>query len=108
MSIAVAYMYLLGAILCEVTATISLRLCESFTKFWPSIFTVISMVISMALLSFSVKHIPIGTAYAVWAGIGAAGTAILGIFLFKESSEIVRLFFMFLIVTGIVALKLFS
>jgi quaternary ammonium compound-resistance protein SugE len=66
------------------------------------------MVVSMALLSFSVKHIPIGTAYAVWTGIGAAGTAILGIFLFNESSEMVRLFFMFLIVTGIVGLKLFS
>lgn len=92
----------------EICWAIGLKYSSGFTKFWPSIFTVFAMVISMVLLSFSVKHIPIGTAYAVWTGIGAAGTAILGIFLFNESSEIIRLFFMFLIVTGIVGLKLFS
>lgn len=92
----------------EICWAIGLKYSSGFTKFWPSVFTIISMIISMVLLSLAVKEIPIGTGYAVWTGIGAVGTAILGIFLFNESSEIVRLFFMFLIVTGIVGLKLFS
>ena len=92
----------------EICWAIGLKYSAGFTKFWPSVFTIISMIISMVLLSLAVKEIPIGTGYAVWTGIGAVGTAVLGIFLFNESSEIVRLFFMFLIVTGIVGLKLFS
>ena len=92
----------------EICWAIGLKYSSGFTKFWPSVFTIISMIISMVLLSLAVKEIPIGTGYAVWTGIGAVGTAILGIFLFNESSEIVLLFFMFLIVTGIVGLKLFS
>ena len=92
----------------EICWAIGLKYSSGFTKFWPSVFTIISMIISMVLLSLAVKEIPIGTGYAVWTGIGAVGTAVLGIFLFNESSEIVRLFFMFLIVTGIVGLKLFS
>ena len=66
------------------------------------------MILSMVLLSFAIKEIPLGTAYAVWTGIGAFGTAILGIFLFSESSEIIRLFFIFLIVAGIAGLKVYS
>lgn len=92
----------------EICWAIGLKYSSGFTKFWPSVFTIISMIISKVLLSLAVKEIPIGTGYAVWTGIGAVGTAVLGIFLFNESSEIVRLFFMFLIVTGIVGLKLFS
>ena len=70
MSIAVAYMYLLGAILCEVTATISLRLCESFTKFWPSVVVLVGYSLSFYFLSFTLKLIPIGIAYAIWSGLG--------------------------------------
>lgn len=92
----------------EICWAVGLKYSNGFTKFWPSVFTVVSMVISMMLLAFAVKEIPLGTAYAVWTGIGAVGTAILGIFLFSESSELIRLFFIFLIVAGIAGLKIYS
>ena len=92
----------------EICWAIGLKYSHGFTKFWPSVFTVASMIISMVLLSFAVKEIPIGTGYAVWTGIGAVGTALLGIFLFNESSEFIRVFFMLLIIVGIAGLKIFS
>ncbi|AFH50331.1 Cation membrane transporter [Ignavibacterium album JCM 16511] len=92
----------------EVAWAIGLKYTEGFSKLIPSIFTIVSMIISMGLLAYAVKHIPVGTAYAVWTGIGAVGTAILGIILFNESKEFVRIFFIFLIVVGIVGLKIFS
>lgn len=92
----------------EVCWAVGLKYSNGFTKFWPSVFTVVSMILSFVLLSFSIKEIPLGTAYAVWTGIGAVGTAILGIFLFSESSELIRLFFIFLIVAGIAGLKIYS
>ena len=92
----------------EICWAVGLKYSAGFTKFWPSVFTVFSMILSMVLLSFSIKEIPLGTAYAVWTGIGAFGTAILGIFLFSESSEFVRLFFILLIVVGIAGLKIYS
>jgi quaternary ammonium compound-resistance protein SugE len=92
----------------EVCWAVGLKYSNGFTKFWPSVFTVVSMILSFVLLSFSIKEIPLGTAYAVWTGIGAVGTAILGIFLFGESSELIRLFFIFLIVAGIAGLKIYS
>lgn len=92
----------------EICWAVGLKYSNGFTKFWPSVFTVVSMILSMVLLSFAIKEIPLGTAYAIWTGIGAFGTAILGIFLFSESSEFVRLFFIFLIVAGIAGLKIYS
>ena len=92
----------------EIAWAIGLKYTEGFSKLWPSVFTILSMIISMGLLAYSVKHLPIGTAYAIWTGIGAVGTAILGIILFNESRELVRVFFILLIVIGIVGLKLFS
>jgi quaternary ammonium compound-resistance protein SugE len=92
----------------EICWAVGLKYSDGFTKFWPSVFTVVSMILSFVLLSFSIKEIPLGTAYAVWTGIGAVGTAILGIFLFSESSELIRLFFIFLIVAGIAGLKIYS
>ena len=92
----------------EVAWAISLKYTEGFSKLWPSVFTIVCMIISMGLLAYAVKHLPIGTAYAIWTGIGAVGTAILGIILFNESKEFVRIFFILLIVIGIVGLKLFS
>ena len=92
----------------EVGWAIGLKYTEGFTKFWPSVFTVVCMIISMAGLAYAVKQLPVGTAYAVWTGIGAVGTAVLGIILFNESKELVRIFFIFLIVVGIVGLKVFS
>lgn len=92
----------------EVAWAVGLKYTEGFTKLIPSLFTIVSMIISMGLLAYAVKHIPVGTAYAVWTGIGAVGTAILGIILFNESKELIRIFFIFLIIVGIVGLKMFS
>ncbi|HQF43326.1 MAG TPA: quaternary ammonium compound efflux SMR transporter SugE [Ignavibacteriaceae bacterium] len=92
----------------EVAWAIGLKYTEGFSKPLPSVFTVACMIISMGMLAYAIKHLPVGTAYAVWTGIGAIGTAILGMILFGESKELIRLFFIFLIVVGIVGLKVFS
>ena len=92
----------------EVAWAIGLKYSLGFTKLWWSIFTIISIIISMGLLAYSLKNLPVGSAYAVWTGIGAVGTAILGIILFGESKEFARIFFIFLIVIGIVGLRIFS
>jgi quaternary ammonium compound-resistance protein SugE len=103
-----AWFTLFIAGLFEVTWAIGLKYSDGFTKLWPSVFTIVSVIISMGLLAYSLKYLPVGTAYAVWTGIGAVGTAILGIFLFNESKEFIRIFFIFLIIVGIVGLKIFS
>ena len=92
----------------EVAWAIGLKYTDGFTKLLPSVFTVFCMLISIGLLAYAVKYLPVGTAYAIWTGIGAVGTAILGMILFNESKELVRIFFIFLIVVGIVGLKVFS
>lgn len=92
----------------ETAWAIGLKYSNGFTKLWPSVFTVVAIIISMGLLSYSLKSLPVGTAYAVWTGIGTVGTAILGIFLFGESKELVKIFFIFLIVVGIIGLKVLS
>ena len=103
-----AWLILFIAGLFEIAWAIGLKYSDGFTKLWPSIFTVVSILVSMGLLAYSVKFLPVGTAYAVWTGIGAVGTAILGIILFEESKEFVRIFFIFLIIVGIVGLKIFA
>ncbi|MFA6979658.1 MAG: quaternary ammonium compound efflux SMR transporter SugE [Ignavibacteriaceae bacterium] len=92
----------------EIAWAIGLKYSEGFSKPIASVFTIVTMIISMALLSYSVKTLPVGTAYAVWTGIGAVGTAILGIFLFNESREFMRIFFIFLIIAGIVGLRFYA
>lgn len=92
----------------EIGWAVGLKYTNGFTKLWPSVITITGMVLSFFFLSAAVKSIPIGTAYAIWTGIGAVGTAILGIILFGESKEFIRIFFIFLIVVGIVGLKIFS
>lgn len=92
----------------EIAWAVGLKYSDGFSKLWPSIFTITCMIISMGLLAYAVKHLPVGTAYAIWTGIGAVGTAILGMILFDESKELIRVFFIFLIVVGIVGLKLFT
>ncbi len=92
----------------EIAWAIGLKYSEGFSKPFASVFTIATMIISMALLSYSVKTLPVGTAYAVWTGIGAVGTAILGVFLFNESREFMRIFFIFLIIVGIVGLRFYS
>ena len=103
-----SWIYLFIAGLFEIGWAIGLKYTEGFTKLYPSIITIIGMILSFYFLSTAVKSIPIGTAYAVWTGIGAVGTAILGIILFGESKEIMRLFFILLIIIGIAGLKFYS
>ncbi|MDO9432699.1 MAG: quaternary ammonium compound efflux SMR transporter SugE [Pseudomonadota bacterium] len=103
-----AWVILFIAGLCEIGWAVGLKYTDGFTRLWPTVFTGVSLVISMALLGIAVKSLPLGTAYAVWTGIGAVGTVILGIFLFKEPATVVRLVCVGLIVAGILGLKFFS
>ena len=90
----------------EICWVIALKYSEGFTKPMASIVTVIALAISMLLLGWAVKTLPIGTAYAVWTGIGAAGAAIAGLYLFNEGADPVRLLCIGLIIAGVVGLKL--
>lgn len=90
----------------EVAWAVGLKYTDGFSRFWPSLLTLLAMAISVYFLSQALKTIPLGTGYAVWTGIGAAGTAILGIVLFAESAALVRLLCIGLIIGGIVGLKL--
>ena len=101
-----AWLYLLIAGLFEVAWAIGLKYTDGFTRLIPSIWTVVSMAVSFLFLSLALKTLPVGTAYAVWTGIGAVGTAILGIALFGEPATAARLACIGLIVAGIVGLKL--
>jgi quaternary ammonium compound-resistance protein SugE len=104
----VAWLYLMVAGLFEVGWAIGLKYTHGFTRLWPSVFTVAAMIISLFFLAQALKNVPVGTGYAVWTGIGAVGTAVLGIILFSESTNIGRLLSIALIVAGIVSLKLTS
>lgn len=101
-----AWLVLLVAGLCEIGWAVGLKYTEGFSRLVPSVLTVGAMVVSMLLLGIALKTLPVGTGYAVWTGIGAVGTAILGIILFGESMEPMRLASIALIVAGIVGLKL--
>ena len=92
----------------EVVWAVGLKYTDGFTRLWPSVFTLLAMAISVYFLAVAIKSIPLGTGYAVWTGIGAAGTAILGIILFSESADVVRLLCIALIIAGIAGLKLTS
>lgn len=103
-----AWINLVIAGLLEISWAIGLKYTEGFTKLWPSTFTIATMTASFYFLSQALKTIPVGTGYAVWTGIGASGTAILGIILFSESAALSRLACIALIVAGIIGLKLTS
>jgi quaternary ammonium compound-resistance protein SugE len=90
----------------EIGWAVGLKYTDGFTRLWPTVGTVLSMIISIGLLSIAMKSLPVGTAYAVWVGVGAVGTAILGIVLLGESANPMRLLSLSLIVAGIVGLKL--
>lgn len=101
-----AWLLLLVAGLLEVVWAVGLKYTEGFTRLWPSVFTVATMLVDFLILAGAVRTLPLGTAYAVWTGIGAVGTATAGIILFGESREVWRIVCILLIVAGIVGLKL--
>ncbi len=101
-----AWLMLVLAGLLEVAWAIGLKYADGFTRLWPSLFTLAAMAASFILLSKTFASLPVGTAYAVWTGIGAAGTALLGIALFGEPATAARLGCIGLILAGIVGLKL--
>ena len=100
-----AWLILFGAGIAEIAWVIGMRYSAGFTKLWPSAFTVVTVGISMLLLAWAVKTLPIGSAYAVWTGIGAIGVAVAGMFWFGESTNPLRLMCIVLIVAGVVGLK---
>ena len=101
-----AWIYLTVAGLFEIGWAIGLKYTDGFTRLLPSLWTVASMILSIVLLGLALRTLPVGTAYAVWTGIGAVGTAALGIYLFAEPATVARLLCIGLILAGIVGLKL--
>lgn len=106
MSTTTAWIILVIAGLLEICWAIGLKYTEGFTKLIPSVFTLITLALSMLLLAKASEVLPIGTAYGVWVGIGALGAAVLGIFLFKEPVSTMRIVFLLLLLTSIIGLKL--
>ena len=100
-----AWLVLAVAGLFEVGWAIGLKYTDGFSKLWPSVATAAAMVVSVVLLGWAMRSLPVGTAYAVWTGIGAVGTVVLGIVLFGEPATLGRLACVSLIVAGIVGLK---
>jgi quaternary ammonium compound-resistance protein SugE len=102
----VAWFLLFSAGIAEIVFALSLKYNEGFTKLWPSIVTMASGGVSFYLLVLAIKTLPLGTAYAVWTGMGAVGVAVLGIILFKESADWYRILSITLVIIGIIGLKL--
>ena len=102
------WLVLLLAGLLEVGWAVGLKYTEGLTRFWPTVATAVALIASVGLLAVAVRDLPLGTAYAVWTGIGTAGTVIVGIALFGESTAALRLVCVAAIVSGIVGLKLVS
>lgn len=103
-----AWIALAIAGLFEVAWAVGLKYSAGFTKLWPSVATIAAMVASLGLLGFAMRTLPLGTAYAIWTGVGTVGTAILGIMLFNEPASAIRLLCIGLIVAGAIGLKLVS
>ena len=106
LGIAMNWILLLLAGLRAVVWAVGLKYTEGFTRLWPSIGTLLAMIVSFGLLSVAMKTLPLGTAYAVWVGIGVIGSALLGVYLFAEPMTTGRLISLALILTGIIGLKL--
>lgn len=103
-----AWLHLAVAGLFECVWAIGLKYTQGFTRLWPTVGTVAAMVVSFWLLALAMRSIPVGTAYAVWTGIGAVGVAVLGMALFGESREVLRILCLLAIVAGVVGLKVLS
>ena len=102
------WVFLITAGLCEIFYAAAMPRTDGFTRLWPTLATLAAMVVSVALLAMAVRHLPLGTAYAVWTGIGAIGTVLLGIVLFNEPATLLRLGCVALILGGIIGLKILS
>lgn len=100
------WLYLVLAGLLEVAWALGMKYTDGFTRLWPSVFTITTMIFSFALLSVALRALPLGTGYAVWTGIGAVGTAVVGILILGESTNVFRLLSILLIAAGIIGLKL--
>ncbi len=100
-----AWIILIVAGLLEIGWAVGLKYTKGFTVLWPSVWTILAMIASMGLLAIAAKSLPIGTAYAVWTGIGAVGAAILGMVLLGESRDAARLVWLTVIIVGIIGLK---
>ena len=100
-----AWIFLIIAGLLEVGWAVGLKHTEGFSRLWPSVVTIAAMVASFALLAQALKTIPVGTGYAVWTGIGAAGTAIIGMVFLGEPREVLRIVCIVLIIAGVLGLK---
>jgi quaternary ammonium compound-resistance protein SugE len=101
-----SWLLLTGAGLLEIVWAIALKQAGGFTRFWPSVIGIVSAVVSFVMLSLALKQLPVGTAYAVWVGIGALGVAIVGILALGESASPMRLGLLALILIGVIGLKL--
>ena len=102
------WFHLIIAGLLEVAWAIGLKQTDGWSRLWPSVITVVLMIASFFFLSLALRTLPLGTAYAIWTGIGAVGTALIGIFIFDEPRTAARLVCILLIISGVVGLKLFS
>lgn len=103
-----AWIYLIIAGILEVVWATAMKYSEGFTKLWPSVLTLVGMAVSFGLLSLAMKQLPLGTAYGIWTGIGAVGAVIVGLVFLGEPATFQRLFFVALILIGLVGLKLSS
>jgi quaternary ammonium compound-resistance protein SugE len=101
-----SWLILIVAGLLEVVWAVGLKYTHGFTRLVPSVITAVAMIVSIALLSWAMKTLPVGTAYAIWTGIGAVGAAVTGMLLLGESTSVARIFSLVLIVCGIIGLKL--
>ncbi|MFZ4598055.1 MAG: DMT family transporter [Terrimicrobiaceae bacterium] len=103
-----AWIYLFTAGVLEIGWAIGLKYTEGFTRLWPSVATLLAMIGSFGLLAEALKTIPLGTGYAVWTGIGAVGTAVIGMAFFSESREVLRILCLLLIIGGVAGLRFAS
>ena len=103
-----AWTYLVVAGLLEIAWAVGLKFTEGFTRLWPSLGVIMAAVASLYLLSVSLRTIPIGTGYAVWTGIGAAGTALVGMIVLDEPRDVARIVCIALIISGVAGLRVFS
>jgi quaternary ammonium compound-resistance protein SugE len=103
-----AWLALLGAGLLEVGWALGLKYSDGLTRFWPTVATVFAITLSFALMALALRSLPFGTAYAIWTGIGAVGSIVLGMLLYSEPTDPVRIICLTLIIAGMVGLKLNS